>query len=1059
VEFRVLGPVELWAAGKQCDLGSAKERCLLAVLLLAACRPVPAETLIDRVWGDRPPAEVWQSLRANVSRLRAALESAGVGEEVQLRGKSHTYTLEVDPEKVDFHRSRSLHVQAASILESGDRREAARLLYEADSLWRSEPLAGLTGDWVERMRVSMDGDYRAMVMELVDIELNLGRHTELIGFLLSLVNQYPLYEDIVAQLMLAYYRCGRQADALALFTTTKERLSAEIGVDPGPRLQELHGGILTHDSSLRFVRQGRTPRAARLDGLPASIPEFTGRVAEIEALTGTAGPRCGVITIAGMPGVGKTSLAIKAAHGLVDDFPDAQLYIDLRAHDAQRPPTEPAAALSALLQALGVPPMKIPQSLAEQSRLWRGELVGRRVLIVLDDAADSGQVRPLLPDTPDCQVIITSRCSLDGLPGASRHQLKVLSIDDAVSLFTRIADPDSRLAAAEVIEVIRLCGGLPLAIRLAAIRIRDHQVSSIGELKEQLRDARENMEGGQNTELTAAFALSYRDLDQRQRRVFRSLGLSPVREFRASNVAPLADMSISDTERALAELVDQNLLFKVASQRFRCHELIRHFAYSFSLREDSEKDRRRAVGRVLDHYLEKARSADRMLYPYGGASLGPKSAERSGPPAFETADEARDWMADEWRNLSYLVHYCAGHERNSHVIDLTEAIARFFDTAGHWEEARRIQQRALKAGQELEIKPAVAQARLNLAVIHWRTGHTRRAFQDARLARDLYRQTLDSVHEAAALDRMGLILWASSDYRAALAFFGEAGDIYREIGDKHGEADCLGHIGMGLLHTGRYLEAIDAFEEALRIFSRLNYSRGKANVLNNLGDAKLRLGYYREAVDLYNQCQEIYNSITGIRNTGILLINFGDVARYRGRTRAALELYRKALAGFAETGDRLNECNVLNNIGLTLTDDERFDEALGHHRRALSIARDIENVFEETRAILGTANAQIGVGRCAPAQSDYLTARGLARDIGDPYLEALALSGIAKAVQLTEGPDAARIYLRQARDLFGQLGDLPELAWVQVRLQALEFASSKRRRRRLAGRTGENPIV
>jgi tetratricopeptide (TPR) repeat protein len=636
----------------------------------------------------------------------------------------------------------------------------------------------------------------------------------------------------------------------------------------------------------------------------------------------------------------------------------------------------------------------------------------------------------------------------------------VLSIDDAVSLFTRIADPSSRLSAAEVIEVVRLCGRLPLAIRLAAIRMRDRQVSSIGELKEHLRDIREDMEGQQNTELTAAFELSYRELDRRQRLVFRALGLSPIREFTASNVAALTDMTTTDTERALEDLVDQNLLVAVAPQRFRCHELIRQFARARSIQEESEKDRRRSVGRALDHYLERARGADRVLYPYQGATLRSQPGGRSKFHAFETTDEAKAWMTAEWRNLSYLVHYCADHERNSHAIDLAEAIAQFFDTDGHWEEARAIHKRALKIGQELAIPAAVARARLNLAVIHWRTGHSQRALEDARMARDLYREIPDATREAAALDRMGLILWALSDYRAALAYFGEAGDIYREIGDTHGEADCLAHAGMGLLHTGRYLEAVHSFRGALEIYNSLDDPRGQANVMNNLGDAKLRLGYHREAADLYNKCQSIYSLISGRRNEGILLINFGDVARYRGRTHTALSLYRKALADFAETGDRLNECNVLNNIGLTLTKDERFNESLGHHRRALSIADEIGNVFEKTRAVLGSADAQVGAGRHAPAQRDYWTARGLARDIGDPYLEALALSGIAEAAHQTDGSDTARIYLRQARDLFGQLGNLPELSWVQVRLQALEFAFPKpRRRRRPTGWTGENPVL
>lgn len=1057
MKFRVLGPIELWAAGKQQDLGSTKERCLLAVLLLAEGRPVSRETLIDRIWGEDPPAEARQNLTAYASRLRGALRSAGSSDGGELRSASHTYALAVDSEEVDFRRSQNLRVQASSLAESGDDHEAARLLYEAESLWCNEPLAGLTGDWAERTRVGLENVHRDMGLELADIELRRGRHSELVGFLLGLIERHPLDEAIIGRLMRSYYRCDRQVEALDLYLSTKRRLSEENGIDPTPPLQELYRSILAHDPSLRFVRLGGPDEIPRFNILPAKIPEFTGRAAEIAALTGNE--RCGVISIAGMPGVGKTSLAVEAAHVLADDFPDAQLYLDLHAHDPHHPPIEPAAALSNLLKAVGVKASKIPDSLAERSRLWRSEVVGRRLLIVLDDAADSEQVRPLLPQSPDCQVIITSRRRLEELTGVRPYLLSVLSTDDGGALFTRVAGANTPFSAVEVIEAVGLCGRLPFAIRLAAVRIRDDQVSSVGELVEQLRDVREGVDSPY-PELAAAFELSYRNLDEHQRHVFRRIGLSPVKELTAANIAPLADISEADAERVLRGLTEQSLLVMVEPGRFRCHELIRQYARACSRHEDSEQARWRAVGRALDHYLYKARSADHMLSPHRSRTTVTRSGGSHQPQCFADADEAKNWMTAEWRNLALLVHYCADHERNSHAVELAEAIAEFFDATGHWEEARAVHKRALRIGRELEIPHVVGQARLNLAVIHWRTGQTRRALKDAHVARDVYRELGNSAQEAAALDRLGLILWSLCDYRAALAFFGEAGDIYREIGDAHGQAKCTGHIGMGLLHTGRYHEAIRNFEHALKMCIALNDQRGQAVTMNNIGDAKLRLGYYREAEELYKKSQRIYDSIPGRRNAAILLINFGNVARYRRDNRTALNLYRRALAEFSQTGDRINESNVLNNIGYALTDDERFNESLGHHGRALAIADQIGSTFEKTRAILGTADAEAGGGRYASALHHYWTARGLAREMDDPYLEAQALSGIAKATQAIDGGDAARIYWRQAHDLFRQLGDLPELWWVRVRLQVLDFTSPNPRRRLwLAGQTGENRVI
>ena len=1057
MEFRILGPVELWVAKEPCDLGSAKQRCLLAVLLLAAGRPVPADTLIDRVWGDSPPPEVRQSLHSDISNLRRRLRPAG--EAVELRAVSHTYALEVDPQSVDLHRANTLHVQAASLAKSGEYEEASRLLHEAEGLWRAEPLAGLTGDWVERTRAALDSDYRAMVLDLVDIELKRGRHNEIAGRLLDLHGRYPFDEKFTERLLLAYYRCGRQTDAIGLYQETARRLKTETGVLPGPRLQELHRGIRSHDPSLRFVRHGRKPEDACLSPLPAPIPEFVGRAAELAALTDATAPGNGAIAITGMPAVGKTSLALKVAHELTGEYPE-QIYLDLRAHDAERPPLTPAAALSELLRAVGVAPERIPPALGDRSRLWHNEMIGRRVLVVLDDAAGKEQVRPLLPASPDCQVLITSQNSLDGLEGVRRRHLPVLPVDDSVALFTRIAAPTAALPETNVVEAVRLCGRLPLFIRVAAKRLRDDQVSSLETLVEQLREMRDDTDDGRHAELIAPFELSYRGLTQRQRSVFRKLGLSPLADLTAENIASIADISEETAAQVLHELADLSLLTTVSSGRFRCHDLIRRYARMRAFREDTEQDRRRAIRRTLDDYLVRARHADRLLYPYHQRRVVTRLDRSPRPPRFDTAEKARSWITGEARNLASLVHYCADHELSTHAIDLADLIAGHFDAAGRWEEAMAIHTRALRIGQDLGLQSAVAQARLNLAVIRWRMGDTERAYRDAHRARSIYHEISDPGKEAAALDRLGLILWARSEYRLALAYFGEAQDIYREIGDTHGEADCLAHAGLTMLNTGRYEEAGRTFESALRIYRSLRDSRGEATVLNNIGDAKLLRGFYREATEYYRASQDIYKSVLGRRNEAILLINFGNVARYRGETRTALRYYREAVAEFSATGDRFNKANVLNNIGFALSADERYKEALGHHAHALSLAEEIDNTCEKVRAILGSADAEAGVGRYSRARDAYETAGGLARDIGDPNLEALALCGMANAAQHIGAADTARLYWRQAEDLFRQLGNPDALSSVQVRLQALDFTTRKPLRPvQPAGRTGENHVV
>jgi DNA-binding SARP family transcriptional activator len=833
MEFRVLGPVEFWAAGKQRDLGSAKERCMLAVLLLARGKPVPVETLIERVWGDTSPSEVRQSLHTDISRLRRRLRINESPNEAVIRAKSHTYALEVDPETVDVFRFQALRDQATSILQSGDPREAATLLRRAEGLWRSTPLSGLSGSWVEQTRAALDSDYRALALELADIEIGLGRHSEIISFLLDMIGRYPLDEAFVERLMLAYYRCGRQADALNLYVRTTQLLRAEAGADPNPELQDLQRRILRHDPAIRFTRPSPDTRVP--DTLPAPIEEFTGRTAEVAALSAAAGAAAGVITIAGMPGVGKTALAVRVAHELAGRYPDVRLFLPLHAHDPQRLPTTSAAALSALLRAVGVPPGRIPRDRADRARLWRTELAGRRALIVLDDAAEASQILPLLPDNPDCQVIVTSRRNLGGLPDASRHPLGVLPVADAVALFGRVAGPDVRLPAKLAREVVELCGRLPLAIRMAAIRLREGRVSSIAAMIEELRDTHEDIAGLRDEALTAVFALSYRDLPQTQRRVFRRLGLIPASELTAPAVAVLGDVPVAEAERCLRDLVDHYLVEVIAPGRHRLHDLIRQYALACAIKEDPEPVRRRAVGRALDHYLANADRADRLLHPY---AVRAAAARTTGTAAFDGEKHAREWMAAEWRNLFHLVEYAAEHEWSAHAIDLADAVARTFDAEGHWEEAETIHRRALKVALNLDLPRAIAQARLHLATIQWRMGRTRKALSNARKAQGISHMAHDQRHEAAALDRIGLILWSLSNYRMALAYFAEALDLYGALSDRHGEAGCLMHLGMALAHTGRYPEALVKYQHALGIYDSLGDARGQANTLNNIADTE-----------------------------------------------------------------------------------------------------------------------------------------------------------------------------------------------------------------------------
>lgn len=1035
MEFRVLGPIEFWASGIRMDLGTAKERFLLAVLLLAEGRPVPVDTLIDRVWERNPPAEVRQNLQSDIYRLRRRFKKYGVADTVRLVKTPGAYALEVPTERVDVFQSRVLREQAISRRRSGDTRGAVELLRDSVKLWRAEPLTGISGEWVDQVRASLDGDYRAMARELVEIELATGNHAEIIGFLVDMVARDPLDEFFVGQLMLAYYRCGRQADAIELHRTTTRLLRDGAGTQPSPDLRTLFQAIRRHDPSIAAPQRSPAEPIPGLDRLPPPIPEFTGRATELAALATAVD---GVVVIEGMPSVGKTALAIKAAHDLAERFPDGCFFLPLYGHDAQQLPETSAGALSTLLQLVGIAPTNIPKEPSDRARLWHDVMEGRRALVILDDAASEGQVRPLLPGTSDCHVIITSRRHLAGIHG-DHHRLGVLPTDDAVALFTRIAEST---AADSVTDVVRLCDGLPLAIQLAATRLRNRQVPSIEVLVEELRGPHENIADLQDPALAATFVLSYRDLPLAQRRIFRRLGLSPVAELTAPATAVLTGVPVHEAARSLADFVDQHLIEEASPGRFQIYDLVRRYAMALPASEDPGFDGRRAISRTLDYYLLKADLADRVLFPHHPHTQIIAADRSASIESFEDEAAAMNWLAAERKNFIRLIQYASEHEWNAHAIDYANVVARYFDSVSRWDEAEMIHRRALNVALELELPRAIAQARVNLAVVQWRLGRADEALANATKAEQTAHRVRDMGLRAAALDQVGLVAWSSSKYREALAYFGETLEIYDESGDTRGKAECLNHLGMMLAEVGRHQEALSSFHDALVSFQSIGDARGEATTLNNLAHTQLLLGYHRDAYELYQRSRAIYQTLTGRRNRAILNNNLGDVARYRRRYDTALMRYGEALAEFSATGDRINESNVLNNMGLALSGMEKFKEALARHRSAMAVAKTFNNTSEKIRAILGIADVHVGLGRFPAAAENYRTARRMARHIGDPYLEAQALSGIAHVTNLTKGHSAARIYWRQAYDIFLQLNIIPEVEAVRIRLDLIDLAES-----------------
>jgi DNA-binding SARP family transcriptional activator/tetratricopeptide (TPR) repeat protein len=1033
VEFRILGPVELWVAGQRRELGSPKEACVLAALLLDVGRPVSRDTLVDRVWGAEPPLKVHGSLWAYIARLRRRLADVG---EARLVSRSGVYVLETDRENIDLNRFRRLRNQARAIAESGDRQHSAELLRDADQLWLGEALAGITGDWARQTRHVLEQERLMAIMDRVRSELELGQEADLARELAELAQQHPLTETIVEYLMVALYRSGGQAEALNAYRQARQRLVSELGTEPGPGLRALHQRILQGDQSLAAPPGAWAARRGAPNNLPRDIPDFIGREEELNTLIEAIGSEQArtsvtVVAIDGMAGVGKSTLAIHAAHRSVTRFPDGQLLLRLNAHDRYEEPVDPATALETLLRKSET----LPPSLEERAALWREQSANRRMLIVLDDAASRDQIQPLLPGAPGCLVLITSRRRLAGLSGARSLSLDVMRPPDAAGLFTRIVGPERCADADAVAEIVRLCGYMPLAIQVVASRLRHRPAWTVADLAQRLTTTQHRLAEirGEELEVASSFELSYRYLAPEQQLSFRRLGCYPGADFSLYAASAASGASLSDTERVLESLVDYHLLEESGNGRFRCHDLVREYSVELADREDTEADRREVTRRLLDFYLYQADRADRILYPHRrriGVEAGHAPAEA---PVLTTQPEAVDWMESERLNLLSAVQYAAGHDFPGHARLLPHVMAQFLEAGGYWQDAAQAHGLALDAWRAAADPSGEAQAHVDLCMPRVRAGYVEDALMHGKAGLEIFQALGDERGQAEALDRLGLVFWLVAQFPDALVRFEESLDLHRATGNRFGEAEVLGHMGIASWHTGRYREALENSERALDLFRDIGDARGEAKMLNNIGDMEQRLGAHREALAHYRQALPIAHQIGGRQAEAILLNNIGNACRHMGRYDDALSYLRQALEIYRDIGDRRGEADALNNVGATYRRMRRIDEAIVHHQKALEIAYRLAEDYEAARAQRSLGDVYLDMGKHGPALEHYRDALGLSRVIGDPYEEACALDGIGSVVRHTEGETAAREHWRQALQIFERLG-VPEAQTVRSRL-------------------------
>ncbi|ROQ66038.1 DNA-binding SARP family transcriptional activator [Streptomyces sp. 840.1] len=1038
-------------------LGSVKHRCVLAVLVHARGEPVAVDTLMERVWGDEPPPKGPATLQTYLSKLRRHLGDA-VGPLVQVDHVApRLYRLRMnDLNDLDLIRFQRFRAEAAVAAEQGRTDWAIGLLRTAESMWRGEPLTESSGEWAASVRTRLMEDHRHVREERIRLELELGRHADLIGELRELAAESPLAEGVVGSLMLALHRSGRHSEALELYRTTHARLREGLGMDPGPGLRTLHQRILEQDRGLTETRAVAvtvgTPSPATLsppapppaptapltrppagsparNNLPRDTRDFTGRTRELTLLrAGIAGADDYALPLAvlhGMPGIGKTAIAIHAAHRLADAYPDGQLYVDLHGFSGQRP-SDPAEALALLLHAAGSGGA-LPGTLDERAAKWREWTARNRVLVVLDNARDAAQVRPLLPGSAGCLAIVTSRNRLSALDGATSLLVDALPAQEATALFTRVAGTARTSRDPEALKLlVDACGRHPLATTLLAGRFRHREIWDLRHLLKRLEQSSDPLAELDEDVFVSAFRFSYAELTPGTRRLLRLLALHPGPDVTAAAAAALSGNATGlapgagagGVRRSIEELLDCHLVTEPALGRYQLHDLTRAFALRMSTAEEPESTRGKAVGRLLGYYLTSAHRAHRLTHPHRRA-LEP---DLPSVHATEFGDdgEATAWLNAERANLLAAARTAAA-ENADHAALFPHALAPSLRIWGSWAVTNELYGAAVEALRPRGNPVLLAQTLMEAADVLAQTGPGE-ALSCAGEALTLFQDLNDPAGCADSSFQASRAHLAAGHTGPALRMVERARALYRGLGDLHGEADCLNVEGAALYYEGRYDEALVRARVTLRIHEGTGDLLGQIRAHNNIGEIHQLQGRIERARDHLERSRMLAQLHSGAQELAILDTNMGTVHQAMGDTPRALAGFRRALESHRARGDALGEVNALISMGAAHAANGDSEEALLQFTVAEEVARRIDSAYERARALLGMADIHRSAGRPDVALEIYGQALGLSERTGSRPAAARALAGLARAALTTHRSGLALEYGRRAQEVYRSLG-------------------------------------
>ncbi len=915
--FRVLGPVEVWTGQEWTEVAAPKQRSVLATLLLRPGEPVSTDTLIDEVWPGTPPARAANLVSVYVHHLRRRI---GDPDGRLLVTRAPGYQMLLGPGELDADRFSRLVADGRQALASGAPDRAADLLTEALGLWRGPALGDVAATALVAAEARRLEESRVEALELrAQANLACGRHAEVVPEVRRLLADHPLQEKLWALLIRALYGAGRQAEALEVYEQARKAISEELGVDPGAELRQLYQQMLNADGEqtvipLAQADPGPPPAPAQL---PADIPDFTGRSGQVgrlrELLAGAGGDdspgAVQVVLVVGSGGLGKTALAVHAAHLLASQFPDGQLYANLL---GATQPADPAEVLARFLRDMGMDGSRIPLGAEERATHYRTRLAGKRVLIVLDDARDAAQVVPLLPGSASCAVLVTTRNWLPELAGIAVLDLDVLSPGEGRALFTRVVG-EKRVAAepAATEEVLAACVGLPLAIRIAGARLATRSSWSVRTLADRLSDEWRRLDELRvgNLAVRASFEVSFASLPRPETAdgpdpagAFRLLGLWTGPWIRLPAASALLGEPESATADALDALVDVHLLESPEPDRYRFHDLLRFYAADRARTQETGERRTEAVVRLLKWYLHTAEAAAAVISPHHiRVPLGaPPDTVR--PLAFATLEEAIAWSDIERAGLLAATRLAAASSLHQIAWKLAAATMSFYYRHSHWGDWVATHLTGLESSRALGDRHAEAWMLSNLGMAY---GVQRReeAVEYSEQAMAIYRELGDLRGESRAATNVANGYFEVGRFGEALEAAQRSLGIQRQAGKRYGEGIALELIGCACRELGRYAEAIDHMYAALAIFQELGDRRTEADVLSDLGEAFLGSGRVAEAVTALTDSVAIWVDIDDRSGRATALERLALAQRRLGENDRAQASLAEAVRLFGELGD------------------------------------------------------------------------------------------------------------------------------------------------------------